>query len=157
MARINVSREVVEALVAPFKEIADMELVLFAEADGKTVGWLPGIANLNEVFIHVNGLRYPWDYLTLWRFMKLPSMELRRRTESLTLKSVLIHPDYWNTGVAVVLFEEMLRRARLKGYKWVDCSITSMDNPQTILIGEHMGAEIYKRWRIYRKKLEVPG
>ena len=154
---IVVNREVVEALVEPFKEIADMELVLFAEVDGKTVGWLPGIANLNEVFIHVNGLRYPWDYLKLWRYMKLPSMQLRRRTESLTLKSVLIHPDYWNTGVAVLLFDEMAQRARAKGYRGVDCSITSMDNPQTVLIGAHMGARIYKRWRVYRKKLEVPG
>ena len=152
---IKVDRDVVEALVEPFKEIADMELVLFAEVEGKTVGWLPGIDNLNEVFMHVNGLRYPWDYLKLWRYVQLPSMRLRHRTESLTLKSVLIHPEYWNTGVAVLLFAEMAKRAREKGYQWVDCSITSMDNPQTILIGEHMGAKIYKRWRVYRKQLEV--
>jgi GNAT superfamily N-acetyltransferase len=136
-------REAVEALVAPFKDIADPELVLFADVAGETVGWLPGIANLNEVFAHVNGLRYPWNYLPLlWH--------IRHRTESLTIKSVLVLPKYWRTGVAVLLFDEMAKRARAKGYKWIDLSITSEDNPQTPLIGEHMGAKIYKRWRVYR-------
>jgi GNAT superfamily N-acetyltransferase len=136
-------RESVEALAAPFRDIADMELILFADADGETVGWLPGIANLNEVFMHVNGLRYPWNYVQLMWLV-------RRKTESLTVKSVLVHPEYWQTGVAALLFDEMAKRARAKGYKWIDLSITSEDNPQTPLIGEHMGAKIYKRWRVYR-------
>jgi len=136
-------REAVEALVTPFRDTADMELILFAEADGETVGWLPGIANLNEVLIHVNGLRYPWNYLQLLYHM-------RRQPESLTVKSVLVLPEYWQTGVAALLFGEMARRARAKGFKWIDLSITSVDNPQTPLIGEHMGAKIYKRWRVYR-------
>jgi GNAT superfamily N-acetyltransferase len=136
-------RESVEALVNPFRDIADTELILFADVAGETVGWLPGIANLNEVFAHVNGLRYPWNYVPLlWH--------MRRQTESLTVKSVLVLPKYWRTGVAVLLFDEMAKRARAKGYKWIDLSITSEDNPQTPLIGEHMGAKIYKRWRVYR-------
>jgi GNAT superfamily N-acetyltransferase len=136
-------REAVAALVEPFRDIADMELILFADEGDKTVGWLPGVANMNEVFHHVNGLRYPWNYLQLlWG--------MRRQTESLTVKSVLVFPEYWRTGVAVLLFDEMAKRARAKGYKWIDLSITSMDNPQTPLIGEHMGAKIYKRWRVYR-------
>ena len=142
-------RDAVEALVAPFREIADPELVLFAEVDGETVGWLPGIPNLNEIFIHVNGLRYPWDYVHLWWRMR------RRRplTTSLCIKSVLILPRYWGTGVAAVLFDEMAKRARSKGYQWVDLSITSEDNPQTPLMGAHMGAKVYKRWRIYKLPL----
>jgi GNAT superfamily N-acetyltransferase len=136
-------REAVEALAAPFRDIADMELILFADEGDRTVGWLPGIANLNEVFARVNGLRYPWNYVQLLWLM-------RRKTESLTVKSVLVHPDYWQTGVAALLFDEMAKRARAKGYRWIDLSITSEDNPQTPLIGEHMGAKVYKRWRVYR-------
>jgi GNAT superfamily N-acetyltransferase len=136
-------REAVESLAAPFRDIADPELILFADVGEETVGWLPCIANLNEVFAHVDGLRYPWNYLSLLWYM-------RRQTESLTIKSVLVAPEYWRTGVAVVLFDEMARRTRAKGYKWIDLSITSEENPQTPLIGKHMGAKIYKRWRVYR-------
>lgn len=140
---IGWQRDSLAAIVEPFRMIADPELILFAEVEGKAVGWLPGIPNLNEAFIHANGLRYPWDYVKLWWHM-------RRPTESLTIKSVLVEPDYWNTGVSVLLFAEMARRAWAKGYRWSDLSLTSEDNPNTPILAEHMGAEIYKRYRVYR-------
>jgi hypothetical protein len=84
-------REVVFNSLAPFRKIADPDLVLFAERDGQTVGWLPGLPNLNEAFIHANGLRYPWDYLPLlWH--------MRKKTACLTCKSVLILPEYGAAG-----------------------------------------------------------
>jgi GNAT superfamily N-acetyltransferase len=143
-------RSAVEALVAPFRRIADMDLILFAEADGETVGFLPGVPDLNEALIHANGLRYPWDYLRLWWHMG-PRPLNRRQPACLTIKSVLVLPAYWNSGIVVLLGDEMVKRARARGYRRLDLSITSEDNPQTPLIGEHMGAEVYKRWRVYRK------
>ena len=136
-------RDAVEASLAPFRDIADPELILFAEVDGETVGWLPGIPNLNEAFIHANGLRYPWDYAKLWWHM-------RQQPECLAIKSVLILPEYWGTGVSVLLFDEMVTRARAKGYKWGDLSLTSEDNPYTPALADRMGAELYKRYRVYR-------
>jgi GNAT superfamily N-acetyltransferase len=139
-------RSEVEATLAQFRSIADLELVLFAEVDGEPVGWLAGIPNLNEYLIHANGLRHPWDYLRLW-------WRSRRRPECLCLKSVVVLPEYWNRGVGIVLFDEMARRAIAKGYRWADLSITSADNPATPLMAEHMGARIYKRYRVYRLPL----
>ena len=139
-------REVLYAMLAPFRRIVDPELVLFAEVDGKTVGWFPGIPNLNEALIHVNGLRYPWDYAKLWWYT-------RRQPDSLAIKSVLVLPEYWHTGVSVLLFDEMAKRAIAKGYKWADLSLTSDDNPNTPILAEHMDAKIYKRYRIYRLQI----
>ncbi len=139
-------REALQAALAPFRQIVDPELVLFAEVDGQTVGWFPGIPNLNEALIHANGLRYPWDYLKLLRYM-------RRPVRCLAIKSVLVLPEYWDTGVAVMLFDEMARRAGPKGYTWVDLSLTSDDNPYTPALAERAGAKIYKRYRVYRMKL----
>ena len=136
-------RGALEETLAPFRDIADPELVLFAEADGQTVAWFPGIDNLNEALIHANGLRYPWNYVQLWWHM-------RRRTDCLTIKSGLVLPEYWGSGVAVVLFDEMARRASAKGYKWVDASLTSEDNPNTPELAKRLGARIYKRYRVYR-------
>jgi GNAT superfamily N-acetyltransferase len=136
-------RESLAALVEPFREIADPDLILFAEIEGKPVGWLPGLPNLNEALIHANGLRYPWDYAKAWWHM-------RRQPECLTLKSVLIPPEYWGTGVGVLLFDEMAKRAVAKGYKWADLSLTSEDNPNTPMLIQRMGGKIYKRYRVYR-------
>jgi GNAT superfamily N-acetyltransferase len=139
-------RESIESLVLPLKDLADPELVLFAEMDGKTVGWFPGIPNFNEVLIHLNGLRYPWDYLRALRYRSL-------KPQCLAIKSVVVPPEYWDTGVAVLLFDEMARRAAAKGYRWADLSMTGEDNPDTWDLAHHMGAKIYKRYRFYRKEV----
>ena len=49
-------------------------------------------------------------------------------------------PEYWDTGVAVLLFDELARRAAAKGYRWADLSLTSADNPRTPILAEHLGA-----------------
>src|SRR5512136_417285 len=137
-------RESIESLVLPLKDLADPELVLFAEMDGRTVGWFPGIPNFSEVLIHLNGLRYPWDYVrALWYRNK--------KLECVAIKSVVVPPEYWDTGVAILLFDEMAKRAVAKGFKWADLSMTGEDNPDTWGLAHHMGAKVYKRYRFYRK------
>ncbi len=139
-------RDAVQTLFEPFKSIADPELILFAEIAGKTIGWFPGVANMNEVLIHLNGLRYPWDYARVLRWM-------RHKPRCLSVKSVLILPEYWGSGAALLLIDEMARRARAKGFQWVDLSLTSADNPYTPDLAERMGARIYKRYRAYGKQI----
>ena len=139
-------REAVQASMEPFRQIVDPELILFAEYDGETVGWFPGIPNLNEAFIHANGLRFPWDYAAL-------AWQLRKTPHCLAVKSVLVLPEFWDTGVAILLFDEMARRATAKGYQWLDLSLTSEDNPYTPTLATRMGARLYKRYRVYRLAL----
>jgi GNAT superfamily N-acetyltransferase len=139
-------RESIESLVLPLKDLADPELILFAEMDGKTVGWFPGVPNFNEVLIHLDGLRYPWDYLRALRYRNL-------KPRGLSIKSVVVPPEFWDTGVAVLLFDEMARRAAAKGYSWADLSLTGEDNPDTWTLAHRMGARIYKRYRFYRKEV----
>ncbi len=136
-------RDDLRALLAPFREFADPELVLFAELNGRMIGFFPGIPNLNEALIHANGLRYPWDYLSAW-------FHMRRKPDCLSIKSVLVHPDFWGGGASILLFDEMLKRLRAKGFRWVDLSLTSDDNPKTPMLAERLGGKIYKRYQVYR-------
>jgi len=140
------SRESIETMLLPLKDLADPDLVLFAEADGNTVGWFPAIPNFNETLIHLNGLRYPWDYLRALRYKNL-------KPKCLSIKSVAVLPEYWDTGAAVLLFAEMARRAIARGYQWADLSLTGEENPDTFDLARHMGAKIYKRYRFFRKDL----
>ena len=140
-------REEVEALVEPFTSIADPELILFAEADGKTVGWFPGIPNLAEHFQKVDGLRH------FWRIPQLLWL-MRKQPKSATSKSVLVLPEYHKRGAAVLLFDEMAKRAHAKGYQWADMSITSEDNPDTPELADRMGAYEYKRWQVFTKPVD---
>jgi len=136
--------ESVEAVIRPLVSVADPELALFAEVNGQPAGFFPAVPNLNEVFIKINGLRYPWNYLQLLWLM-------RRKTKSLTIKTVLVPPEYWDSGVGALLFAEMARRSGSKGFEWIDLSVTGEDNPDTYQLAHHMGARIYKRYRIFKK------
>lgn len=136
-------REALQELMAPFVRLADPDLILFAEQEGRVIGFFPALPNFNEVLIHANGLRYPWDALKAW-------WHSRRPIRSASIKSVLVLPEYWGSGVAILLFAEMARRLREKGYDWVDLSLTSDDNPRTPRLAERVGAYIYKRYQVYR-------
>jgi GNAT superfamily N-acetyltransferase len=140
------TRTSIEAMVLPMLDILDPELILFAEVDGKTVGWFPGVPNMNELLIHINGLRHPWDALRLLRYARL-------KPRTLAVKSVAVLPEYWDTGAGVLLFDEMARRAAARGYQWVDLSVTGEDNTDTFPLAHRMGASIYKRYRFYRLDL----
>lgn len=144
-------RDSLESMLDPFKKIADPEMILFADYEGKTIGFLPGLPNLNEVLIRANGLRCPWDYLrTAWRMRS-------HQFTGMTVKSVLVLPAYWNSGAAVLLFDELIRRARERGYRWADLSLTSRDNPSSVLTAEKLGARIYKRYQVYRRPITHSG
>ena len=137
------TRTAIEAMILPLLDLVDTDLVLFAEVDGKPAGFFPGVPNFNEVLIHINGLRYPWDYLRYLRYRNL-------QPECLAIKSAVVPPEYWDIGVAVLLFDEMAKRAIAKGYKWADLSLTGDENPDTWPLAHHMGAQIYKRYRFYK-------
>ncbi|MCB2214204.1 GNAT family N-acetyltransferase [bacterium] len=136
-------REALNDTLEPFRQYADPYLVLFADVGDQTVGFFPGIPNLNEILHKVNGLRYPWDYLSMLRYKNM-------HTTGLAIKSVLLLPEYWGTGISLMLFSEMLKRAQEKGYQWLDLSLTSADNPKTPMLAERLGGEIYKRYRVYQ-------
>jgi hypothetical protein len=82
-------------------------------------------------------------------------MYQRKKPACLAIKSIVVPPAYWDTGLSLLLFAEMARRAAARGYKWADLSLTGDDNKDTWPLAHHMGAQIYKRYRLYRKPLQA--
>ncbi|MBV6397177.1 MAG: hypothetical protein HFACDABA_02782 [Anaerolineales bacterium] len=138
------TRSDIESIILPLLDIVDLELVLFAEDNGKPAGFFPGVPNFNEILIHLNGLRSPWDYLSAF-------LHRNDKPKCLSVKSVVVAPEYWDTGLALLLFDEMAKRAAAKGYTWADLSLTGANNPDTRPLAVHAGAQVYKRYRLYRK------
>ncbi len=139
-------RQALDDTLEPFRKYADPYLVLFADVGDQTVGFFPGIPNLNEILYNVNGLRYPWDALQMLYYSRI-------QPKCLAIKSVLVLPEFWGSGVSLMLFSEMLKRAQEKGYTWVDLSLTSEDNPKTPMLAERVGGKLYKRYRVYQLPL----
>jgi len=133
-------------LAKALRPALDPDLILIGEADGEAVGWLPGIPNFNEALQQADGLRRPWDYARLWWAM-------RRRPACLSIKSIAVEPAYWGRGVDALMLDEMVRRALDKGYRWVDMSLTEDTNPMTNKMASRLGATVYKRYRVYSRKV----
>ncbi len=140
------THEQIAATVLPLLDLIDTELILFAEVDGKPAGFFSGIPNFNELLIHLNGMRYPWDVLRYLRYKNL-------KPKCLAIKAVTVPPEYWDTGVAILLFDEMAKRAAARGYTWADLSLTGDENLDTWPLAHHLGAQIYKRYRFYKKEI----
>jgi len=140
------TRADIESIILPLLDLVDLELVLFAEDNGKPAGFFPGVPNFNEILIHLNGLRRPWDYLSAF-------LHRNDRPKCLSVKSVVVAPEYRDTGLALLLFDEMAKRAAAKGYAWADLSLTGANNPDTRPLAVHAGAQVYKRYRLYRKNV----
>ncbi len=140
------TRRDIESMILPLIDLVDMELVLFAEEDGRPAGFFPGLPNFNEVLIHLNGLRYPWDTLRYLRYKNV-------QPKCIAIKSVVLPPEYRDRGVAILLFDEMVKRASARGYQWADLSLTGDENQDTWPLAHHMGAQTYKRYRFYKKEV----
>ncbi len=128
------------------RPVLDPDLVIFGLVDGTPVGLIMALPNLNEALQKADGLRRPWDYLRLWWYN-------RQSPDCLCFKSIAVEPQYWRWGVYAVMVRELARQAVVKGYKWVDMSLTAADNPMTPRLAERMGARVYRRYRVYRLML----
>jgi GNAT superfamily N-acetyltransferase len=117
------------------------DLVLFALADGKEVGFSLALPNLAEAFRACGGLRYPWQIVGLWWG--------RRRIRGVSYKILAMDPDYWGLGIEALMFARMIENCLRRGYEWMDLSLTGEDNPQTNKLATRMGAEEYKRYRTF--------
>lgn len=134
--------EAFEDLVRSLRRIADPELILVAERRGAIVGWFPGIPSITPNLRRLGGLRRPWQYIRL--------LGLKRAVDTVSAKSVQVLPLERGRGAALMLFSEMFDRARAKGYRYVDLSLTGEDNPYTLQLATRLGGELYKRYRVYR-------
>ncbi len=126
----------------PMRPIVDRDLALFAELEGRVVGFCISLPDFNRVLIHLNGRLYPVGWLRLWWYA--------RRIDVLTFKLMGVLPEHRYRGVDALLFLESLRAMMAKGYQWLDGSLTSENNPMVNYLAGRFGAELYKHYRIYR-------
>ena len=132
-------------LADPLRMLIDPDLALFAEADGKVIGFCIAIPDMNRVLIHLNGRLLPFGWLKLRRYI--------RQIDVVSFKLMGILEEYRRRGIDALLYLETVRAFYEKGYAWLDGSLTSEFNPTVNLIAQRLGAERYKHYRLYQKKL----
>jgi GNAT superfamily N-acetyltransferase len=129
-------------LANQMKPILDPDLALIIEAKGKPIGFLVALPDFNRVLLHLNGSLFPLGWVKLLWYS--------RRIDQVTFKLFGLLEAYRGRGIDALAYVEAVRTAARKGYKWLDGSVTSENNPTINRLAERLGAERYKHYRLYQ-------
>lgn len=132
-------------MVKSLKSIADPDLVILAEDGGRPVGFGFGLPNYNEVLLKMNGRLLPFG---LFKFLAG-----RRKIKSMRMLVFGILKPYRASGISYLLAAEMIKQGMRKGYQWAELSWTLEDNDAVNKFAASLGGRVYKKYRIYEKKI----
>ncbi|MEX2117465.1 MAG: hypothetical protein WEB37_11305 [Bacteroidota bacterium] len=129
------------ALANDLKPIVVPDLILFAEAKGKTIGFALSLPDINVALKYNKKGRLIPGLLRLY---------LHRNKIDLVRVIVLgVLPEYQNSGAAGVLFYETAVRAKNLGYGYGDAGWILEDNEKMVKAAKTLRGEVYKTYRIY--------
>jgi len=133
-------------LAEDLKPVVDPRLVLVVEKDGAPVGFSLSLPDYNVALKKINGRLLPFGLLKLLYYKRSI-----KHIRVLTLG--VIRKLQTNSGIGAALYMETFRRAVAAGFNAGEFSWTLENN---MLINRGMkllGAEVYKRYRIYERAL----
>lgn len=141
----------IDAMAKEMRPLIDPGLVKFAEMDGRTVGFIALLPNINEIIRDFRGRLFPFNVLRLlWRlkFGRIPSARV-------PLMGML--PDIGD-GVAGRILPLMLiyspeDRVRARGILDLEFSWILEDNMSVRRMIEMIGGRVVKTYRIFEKPL----
>jgi len=140
----------VEQTVEEFKLIAAEDLCMIAEHDGEPVGMALALPNINEAMADLDGRLLPFGWAKLLYRLKVDPVR------SFRLILLGIKEDFRGTALgslSVQLYAEIHDRAYEAGYQEAEASWTLEDNNAINDGMEFMGAEKYKTYRVFERKL----
>ena len=142
---IPLTDEEVTYLAEMLEKIVVPELTLIAEKDKEPVGFIGLLPDFNFVLKHMNGKIGPLSIAKALYYSK--------KIKDLRLLLLGIKSEYRNKGIDALLFREGFKGVKRGGYKRVEFSWILEDNIPTQRLVEMIGGKLYKKYRIYEKRL----
>ncbi|TAL25682.1 MAG: hypothetical protein EPN94_04800 [Nitrospirae bacterium] len=142
---IPLTDEELDYLGSRLKQIAVPDMTLIAEDKGKPVGFMGMVPDFNYVLRQMNGKINP---MTIMK-----ALYYSRKIKDLRMLLLGIRAEYRNKGVDAILFREGFKGVKKGGYKRVEFSWILEDNIPIQRLVEMIGGRLYKKYRIYEKRL----
>ncbi|MGB5716050.1 MAG: N-acetyltransferase, partial [Gammaproteobacteria bacterium] len=145
------TREEFDELGRNLVRLVDENFIQIASVDGKPAAMIVALPNLNEAARDLDGRLLPLGWLKLlWRVK-----QHKLKTARVTLMGV--RQEYQKSALGIALAYTMIEAIRLpvtsQGINEVEMSWILEDNRNMRHILESLGADPYKRYRIYQKEL----
>jgi GNAT superfamily N-acetyltransferase len=135
--------------VKKLKDIVWPDFVVFAEVDGKAIGFNLVVPDVNQVLHKMDGelfsLKTPFALLTF--LLNIGKIDDTREM------AMGVLPEYRKKGLEAILYLEALKTGKKRKIKGGELSWTLEDNEGINNGIAAMGGKIIKKYRIYEKKL----
>jgi GNAT superfamily N-acetyltransferase len=139
------TNEEIDHIAKKLKTAADPDLIIIAEHEGNPIAFAVAFPNLNEVIKRINGKLTPWGILKFLYY--------RRKIKGIRVMVFGILKEYRHTGVSYMLYSELDKNSRGKDYEWCETSWQLEDNEPVNRFVESLGGKVYKKYRIFEKKI----
>ena len=135
----------IESMAKRLKPLIVPELLLMAEVDGRPAGFYMAVPDYNQVLSRINGRLGPLEIMKfLW---------YSRNISDIRVLTMGVKEEYRKRGIEGLLYLESFKAARRKGYQRAEMSWILEDNTLMKKGCEFMGGKVYKKYRIYEKRL----
>ncbi|MBK9474104.1 MAG: GNAT family N-acetyltransferase [bacterium] len=127
------------------KSLVDADFLLVAEMEGKPVGFALTLPDFNQATQPLRGRLMPFGWLKF--------LLGKRKITSARCILMGVLPEYRKMGIDMALVYKTMQAAFAKGITRGECSWILADNRAMNRILEGYGADCYKTYRVYEKKL----
>ena len=133
--------------VKKLKDIVWPDFVVFAEVDGKAIGFNLVVPDVNQALIKMNGELFSLsDPFAVVKFLTTKFNDTREMAMG-------VLPEYRKKGLEAILYLDALKTGKKRHVKGGELSWTLEDNIGINSGIEAMGGKIIKKYRIYEKKI----
>jgi hypothetical protein len=133
------------SLAKQYLPVIDPRFVKAIAEDERVIGFILGIPNISEGIRRAKGRLFPFGIFKIMRAAK--------KTKQLDLLLGGIKQEYRGKGLDVLLGTAMMRSAKNGGFACMDSHHEMETNVKMRAEMERLGAELYKRYRVFQKKL----
>jgi len=137
----------IDHMVDQLKPIVVPELVVFAERDGKPIGFAAAIPDMNVAFkVNPSGRLFPGIIKVLWRWKV-------KKINRLSIMLLGVLKEYRGTGAAELMYHWIWTKGTGIGFNWGEAGWILEDNTPMARALKFVGFEPYKRLRFYDRPL----
>ena len=142
---VPMTEEERESMAKRLKPLIVPELLIMAEVNGAPAAFFMAVPDYNQVLGKINGRLGPVGIVkSLW---------YSRKISDIRILTMGVKAEYRKKGVEILLYLEAFKAAVKKGYERAEMSWILEDNVLMQRGCELMGGKLYKKYRIYEKKI----
>ncbi|MFH1619252.1 MAG: hypothetical protein ABIG11_05040 [bacterium] len=135
----------IDDMAAGIRPILRPEHLFFAEIDGVPAGFTLILPDVNMALAGTKGRLTPFNII--------PFLLRMRRISRGRLMALGVKKDYRNRGMELLLIKQSIMSSRKLGWEYGELSWILENNEKTNRIIELAGGKVYKKYRIYEKRI----